>query len=139
MSVLKALFSNATMEMASVEKMEQYRDERVGGKGAEWKNPLMRSWNAVKARGQSPLDEGDVEFLVDELGALDNAFTTHFKDATYFMTTTESWTSMWERYVDAVERYAHTVAQRSDLRAERVKTADLMIGVTEDSRIEVGL
>lgn len=121
------MFSKATVTMASVEEMEKYVKEARAGKGKEKRNQIIRSWNGVMDMGKSQLD-GDVVFLVDELTEIDLAFTTHFKDGKLFMTTAESWCSMWEQYVETLERYVNNVAQRGRLTAEQEKTADQMIG-----------
>jgi hypothetical protein len=127
-AVLKTLFSNANVSMGSVESMEQYMEDCKAGKREKWTNQVLRSWNEVKERGKTRLDGGDLVFLVEELTQLDDAFTTHFKDASYFMTTTENWVSMWEGYVEAVERYGNTVVQRPNLTKERTKMVEGMIG-----------
>ena len=114
--------------MGKVEIMEKYREERQADKGKIWANTVIHSWNTVKEKGKTRLTGEELEFLVGELDQINDAFTTHFKDGSYFMTTTESWTSMWEQYVDVVEGYANNLAQRADLMEERVKTAELMIG-----------
>jgi len=54
--VLKMLFSNATVAMGSVEKMEKYMEELQAGKGDEWRNQLIYSWNGVKEKGKTQLD-----------------------------------------------------------------------------------
>jgi len=114
--------------MGKVEIMEKYREERQADKGKIWANMVIRSWNTVKEKGKTRLTGEELEFLVGELDQINDVFMTHFKDGSYFMMTTESWTSMWEQYVDVVEGYANNLAQRADLTEERVKTAELMIG-----------
>ena len=117
-SVLKLLFLNVNVAMASMETMEKYMEEWRAGKGEEWRNQVICSWNGVMERGKTQLDGGDLVFLVEELTEIDFAFMTHFKDVKYFMTTMESWTLMWEQYVETVERYMNNIVQRADLMVE---------------------
>ena len=65
--------------------------------------------------GKSRMDEGDLDFAVNELTKLDNVFTTHFDKVKYFKTTMDTWLDMWDQYLEAGEKYANTVAQRSGL------------------------
>ena len=65
--------------MASMEKMEKYMEEWQAGKGDEWRNQLICSWNGVKEKGKTWLDGGELVFLVEQLTELNLAFTTHFK------------------------------------------------------------
>ena len=105
--------------------MEEYVNAKSKKK---WVNPIIRSWNEVGERGKTRLDEEDLAFLVKELAKLDNEFTTHFEDASYFMTTTGEWTSLLNQYEDALRRYADSVAQRAHLSEERTRVVERMKG-----------
>ena len=77
--------------------------------------------------GKSWMEEGDLDFVVNELMKLDNVFTTHFEEVKYFKMTTESWLLMWDQYQEAAERYMNTVAQRAGLTENQGKMADRMV------------
>ena len=114
--------------MGTVEKMEEYEKAVEAREDKTFKNLVIRSWNEVKEMGKSRMDEGDLDFAVNELTKLDNVFTTHFNEAKYFKTTTDTWLDIWDEYLEAVEKYANTVAQRSGLTEHRAKIAEGMVG-----------
>ena len=127
-TVLKALFSNVSMSMGTVEKMEEYEKVVEAREDKTFTNLVIRSWNEVREMGKSRMDEGDLDFAVNELTKLDNVFMTHFDEAKYFKTTMDTWLDMWDQYLEAGEKYANTVAQRSGLTEHRAKIAEGMVG-----------
>ena len=93
-----------------------------------WVNSIIQSWNEVRERGETWLDGGDMAFLVKELMKLDNVFTTHFEEASYFMMMTGEWTSLSNQYEDILGRYVKSIAQRAHLSEERKRMVEGMGG-----------
>ena len=128
-AVLKVLFSEANMPMATKQMMDEYlgqqMDEYLGqqmeGVDSAWTNWVIRTWNGIFEKGKVRLAGEEVEMMLNEMEALDVTFTTNFKEGKLFMTSAESWTGMWAQYVKGVERYGSSLAQRGNLTAQRVK------------------
>ena len=113
--------------METVEKMDKYDKAVKAGEAQDLTNLVIRSWNKVKETGKSWMEEGDLDFAVNELTKLNNASTMHFEEVNYLKTTTESWLLMWDQYREAAERYVNTVSQRAGLMENQGKMADRMV------------
>ena len=59
-SVLKTLFSNMSMSMGTVEKMDKYEKVVKAGEAQDFMNIVIRSWNEVKETF-SPASLGDTD------------------------------------------------------------------------------